>query len=174
MLHLCVYLIRRMCTCHIRGSKRLLIYDRDLTLDAIESRARLLASNFKPDAAFGDYLGLVRSKGKDIYERVSTVSKAMIPLRKSLDCPVIFGQQLKRQENERSEPTLGELRDSGQLEEDAARVVMPHWTESQYLDQQHRPYKFLQPKLRDGPTTAVNGITFHAPTTTWREEAAIN
>lgn len=159
---------------YIRGSKRLLIYDRDLTLDAIESRARLLASNFKPDAAFGDYLGLVRSKGKDIYERVSTVSKAMIPLRKSLDCPVIFGQQLKRQENERSEPTLGELRDSGQLEEDAARVVMPHWTESQYLDQQHRPYKFLQPKLRDGPTTAVNGITFHAPTTTWREEAANN
>lgn len=156
---------------YIKDSKRLLIYDKDLTLDSIESRARLLATNFKPDLCIGDYLGLVRTKGRDIYERVSNASKAMIPLRKALDCALVFGQQLKRAEDERQEPTLSALRDSGQLEEDASKVVMLHWTESQYLDQAHRPYKILQPKFRDGPTTAVNGITFHAPTTTWREEA---
>jgi len=155
---------------YIRGSKRLLIYDKDLTLDAIESRARLLANSYKPDLVIGDYLGLVRTKGRDIYERVSTASKAMIPLRKALDCPVVFGQQLKRAENERDEPNLSSLRDSGQLEEDASRVVMPHWTESQYLDQEHRPYKILQPKFRDGPTTAVSGIMFHAPTTRFYEQ----
>jgi len=156
----------------IRGTNRLLIYDKDLTLDAIESRSRLLASSFKPDVVIGDYLGLVRTKGKDIYERVSNASKAMIPLRKALDCPLVFGQQLKRSENEKEEPTLGALRDSGQLEEDASRVVMLHWTDGQFLDQEHRPYKILQPKFRDGPTTAVSGITFHAPTTRFYETPA--
>lgn len=159
---------------YIRGSKRLLIYDKDMTLDAIQARARLLAANFKPDLVVGDYLGLVRTTGRDIYERVSNASKAMIPLRKTLDCPVVFGQQLKRKEDERHEPTLSDLRDSGQLEEDCARCAMLHWTESQYLDQQYRPYKILQTKMRDGPTTAVNGITFHTATTTWREESANN
>ena len=154
---------------YIRNSKRLLIFDKDMTLAQIEARCRLLAASFKPDLVAGDYLGLVRTSGKDLYERVSNVSKAMIPLRKVVDCPLVWGQQLKRMENEGKEPTLADLRDSGQLEEDAHRVVMLHWTESQYLDQENRPYKILQPKLRDGPTTAVTGITFHAPTTTFRE-----
>jgi replicative DNA helicase len=72
-------------------------------------------------------------------------------------------------ETDTKEPTLSDLRDSGQLEEDSHRVVMLHWTESQHLDQETRPYKILQPKFRDGPTTAVSGINFHAPTTRWAE-----
>jgi replicative DNA helicase len=154
----------------IRDSGRLMVFDRDMTLEAIEARCRLLATSYKPDAVVLDYLGLVGTKGKSIYERVSTASKAMIPLRKVLGCPLIVGQQLNRAaEAQEREPSLSDLRDSGQLEVDAARVVMLHWKDSRYLDQETRAYKVLQPKMRDGPTTAVDGIEFHAPTTTWRE-----
>ena len=154
----------------LKNSKRLLVFDRDMSLDAITARCRLLAGSFKPDLVILDYLGLVATNGRSPYERVSLVSKAMIPLRKALQCPLVVGQQLNRAaEAQEREPTLGDLRDSGQLEEDAHRCVMLHWKDSQYLDREIRAYKILQPKLRDGRTTAVDGIEFHAPTTTWRE-----
>jgi replicative DNA helicase len=153
----------------IVASKNILIFDRDRTLEAIQSRCRLLVNSFKPELVVIDYLGCIRMPGKSIYESVSTVSKAMPGLRKTLGCPLVAGQQLKRLEVESGEPTLGDLRDSGQLEEDATRVVLLHWKESQYLDQELRPYKIMQPKYRFGPTTAVSGINFHAPTTRWME-----
>jgi replicative DNA helicase len=154
----------------LKDSKRLLVFDRDMSLDAITARCRLLAGSFKPDLVILDYLGLVASNGRTPYERVSLVSKAMIPLRKALGCALVVGQQLNRSaEAQEREPTLGDLRDSGQLEEDAHRCVMLHWKDSGYLDREIRSYKILQPKLRDGRTTAVDGIEFDAPTTRWRE-----
>jgi replicative DNA helicase len=94
----------------------------------------------------------------------------MIPLRKALGCALVVGQQLNRaSEAQEREPTLGDLRDSGQLEEDAHRCVMLHWKDSNILDREIRAYRILQPKLRDGRTTSVDGIEFNAPTTTWRE-----
>lgn len=157
---------------YVRTSGRLLVFDRDMDLPQIEARCRLLAATFKPEAVMLDYLGLVRAAGKSIYERVSTASKAMIPLRKILGCPLIVGQQLNRQpEGQETEPGLGNLRDSGQLEEDCHRAIMLHWKDSRLLDQDTRDYRILQPKLRDGPTTAVDGIKFHAPTTRFYEEA---
>lgn len=154
----------------LKDSKRLMVFDRDMSLDAITARCRLLAGSFKPDLVILDYLGLVASNGRSPYERVSLVSKAMIPLRKALGCALVVGQQLNRAaEAQEREPTLGDLRDSGQLEEDAHRCVMLHWKDSGFLDREIRAYKILQPKLRDGRTTAVDGIEFNAPTTTWRE-----
>jgi replicative DNA helicase len=157
----------------IRDSKRFMVFDRDMTLEAITSRCRLLATTFKPNLVILDYLGLVSTDGDNIYQRVSKVSKAMIPLRKTLGCALVVGQQLNRgSQAENREPTLADLRDSGQLEEDAHRVVMLHWKDSRLLDQETRQYKILQPKCRDGVTTAVDGIEFHAPTTRWREAIA--
>jgi replicative DNA helicase len=154
----------------LKDSKRLMVFDRDMSLDAITARCRLLAGSFKPDLVIIDYLGLVATNGRTPYERVSLVSKAMIPLRKALGCALVVGQQLNRaSEAQEREPTLGDLRDSGQLEEDAHRCVMLHWKDSNILDREIRAYKVLQPKLRDGRTTSVDGIEFNAPTTTWRE-----
>lgn len=150
-------------------SKNFMVFDKDNTLEAIQTRCRLLAAGFKPQLVLIDYLGCLRLPGKSIYESVSTVSKAMPPLRKLLDCPLVVGQQLKRSDDETREPGLQDLRDSGQLEEDAARVVMLHWKDPTKLDIDYRDYVILQPKHRFGPTTAVAGITFHAPTTRFME-----
>lgn len=153
----------------IVDSGRLLVFDRDLTLEAIQSRCAMLAQSFKPHLVVIDYLGQIRVPGGSLYERVSAVSKAMIPLRKVLGCALVAGQQLKRLDPDDREPTLADLRDSGQLEEDAVRVNMLHWKDSRLLDATHRDYLVTQPKYRFGPTTAVQGIMFHSETTTFYE-----
>jgi len=154
----------------LKDSGRLMIFDRDMTLDALTARCRLLAASWKPQLVLIDYLGLVSTQGKSPYERASIASKAMIPLRKALGCTLVVGQQLNRGSDAQDrEPGLGDLRDSGQIEEDAHRIVMLHWKDSRLLDQSTRQYKILQPKLRDCPTTAVDGIEFNAPLTRFRE-----
>lgn len=150
---------------------RLIICDQDMSLDAITSRCRLLATSFQPDLVILDYLGLVQTDGKSLYERVSKVSKAMIPVRKMLGCALIAGQQLNRSSQaENREPNNSDLRDSGQLEEDAHRIVMLHWKNNTVIDTPVREYVWLQTKCRDGPLEAVTGIKFRAATTTFYEE----
>lgn len=154
-----------------RHKDRLVIYDEDFSLDSISARSRLLATSFKPDLVIIDYLGLVQTDGKDLYQRVSKVSKQMIPMRKMLGCALIAGQQLNRSsQTQEREPNNSDLRDSGQLEEDAHRIIMLHWINNQQIDTPVREYKWLQTKCRDGPLESVTGIKFRGATTTFCEE----
>jgi replicative DNA helicase len=160
----------------IKASKRLQIYDRDMTMDAITSRCRLLAASFSPNAVMIDYLGLIQTPGKSQYERTTIASNGMIPLRKHLGCALIVANQLNRdgQKPDKEtgivhEPSATNLRDSGHLEQDAHRIDIIHWKDGASLDVPVRDYKILQPKLRDGPTGSVDGIKFRASTTQFSE-----
>lgn len=156
----------------MKATKRLLIFDNLMTLDAITAKCRMLAGSFKPDVVFWDYLGLTGVAGASQYERITTVSNALIGIRKGLGCPLIVANQLNRSTTDgNAEPTSAALRDSGHLEQDAHRIVMLHWKNNTVIDATSRDYKILQTKCRDGVVTAVDGITFHAPTTRFYENA---
>lgn len=108
-------------------SSPLALFEKDLSLEQIESRCRLLKASFRPDVVFIDYLGLIRVKEKSAYERMTALSKAMIPLRKSLDCALIVAAQLNRgNEKDHRKPTRTDFRDSGSIEEDAHRIIALH------------------------------------------------
>jgi replicative DNA helicase len=157
---------------YAKNSRNLLIFDRDTSLSAIESRCRLLAASFKPDLVIIDYLGLIGVAGSSQYERVTAISKAMIPLKKALGCALILGAQLGRLvEKEDREPNRTDFRDSGSIEEDAHRIIVLYRRSGQALDLDYYESEILQLKLRDGPLTKVP-LTFHAPTTTFREQQA--
>jgi replicative DNA helicase len=161
----------------------LLVFSRDLTLSAIESRCRFLKNSFHPELVILDYLGLIGiDSGGSIYERTSMVSKAMIPLQKLLDCTLMVGCQFNRaaeaqpgQQHEH-QPTLAALRDAGVLEEDAARVIALHRPEKdkagqkQGLDRTMFEMQLLQLKMRDGPVCGVE-VHFAAPYTFFYEPA---
>lgn len=150
-------------------SKNLLVFDRELTVDAIASRCRLLAQSFQPDLVILDYLGLIGGGEGSQYERTSAVSKAMIPLQKSLNCTLMVGVQLNQAaEKEDREPTRTDFRDSGQILEDCHRAICAWRKPGFALDQQWFDYRILQLKLRDGPLTSV-GARFHAPSTRFLE-----
>lgn len=153
------------------------VFDRDLTMSQIESRCRALAASWKPQLVIIDYLGLIRGFDGSAYERMSQVSKCMIPLRKSLGCTLMLGAQLNRGvESENRAPRLSDFRDAGGVEEDASRAMFIHRPDKS-IDGAPQPlgislydYELIQAKLRDGPLAHVR-VKFHAPTTRFYEEA---
>ncbi len=88
-------------------------------------------------AIFIDYLQRVApEKGSKRYEEVTAISMAIAELRKVLNVPVVCAAQLNRKLADRSDkvdfkrfrpestrPTDGDLRDSGQIEQDADVLV---------------------------------------------------
>lgn len=138
--------------------KPLVVFDRDLTLTQITARARLLAADFKPDVVFIDYMGLVNTEGKGQYEKMTALSKAMIPICKSLGCALIVAAQLNRgNEREGRAPGRTDFRDSGSIEEDAHRIIALHRPmkrldgSEQDINDVEFDTELLQLKLRDGP-----------------------
>ena len=104
---------------------------RGLTIDEIERRARTYArrKDVKPlGAIVVDYLQKVSKDDPRIqtYEHVSEVSRRLYDLAGELDVPLLVLAQLNRGSEYRDsgELKLADLRDSGQIEQDADVVVM--------------------------------------------------
>lgn len=155
---------------YLRDTKNLLVYDRELSIDAIGSRCRMLAQSFKPHLVVLDYMGLIAGSDGTAYERVSKISKAMIPLQKTLGCTLMVGCQLNQgAEKEDREPTRTDFRDSGQILEDCHRAIAVWRKPGQMLDQIVYDYDILQLKLRDGPLAKI-GCKFNAPFTRFYED----
>ncbi|WP_406646900.1 DnaB-like helicase C-terminal domain-containing protein [Aliisedimentitalea scapharcae] len=84
-----------------------------------------------------DYMQLAEGKGNSLNERVGDVSNSLKNIAKTLECPVIALSQLSRQVENREDkrPMLSDLRDSGQIEQDAD-VVLFCYRESYYLSRE--------------------------------------
>lgn len=89
-------------------------------------RAKAIARKFKRNGDIGlimvDYLQLMRdTKAKTRFDEVSSVSRELKVMAKMIGCPVLALSQLNRgvegQTNKR--PSLKDLRESGQIEQDA-------------------------------------------------------
>lgn len=153
------------------------VFDKDLSLQQIESRCRILASSWKPQLVLIDYMGLMRGTEKgSAYERMGQLSKAMIPLRKALGCALIVAAQLNRgNEKEDRAPTRTDFRDAGGIEEDASRVICLYRPSkdfsglNQSLGQTVYDYEILQLKMRDGPLACAK-VKYHAPHTKFYEQ----
>jgi len=156
---------------YLESGKQIMVFDRDLSIDAIESRCRLIKQSFKPDLVVLDYIGLVSGTEGTAYERASQASKRMVPLQKALGCTLMVGCQLNQgPEKDAREPGRTDFRDSGQLLEDAHRVIAVWRKPNQALDNQWFDCELLQLKLRDGGLCKVP-CRFHAQTTRFVESA---
>lgn len=72
-----------------------------------------------------DYAQLMRSKAKGRYEQITEISLALKGMAMSLSVPMIVLSQLSRAVEQREEkrPMMSDLRESGQLEQDADGVI---------------------------------------------------
>ncbi|QBX33914.1 hypothetical protein E4191_03675 [Paracoccus liaowanqingii] len=72
-----------------------------------------------------DYAQLLKAQGKDRYQQVTNISLALKGMAMALDIPVLALSQLSRDIEKRVDkrPTLSDLRESGQLEQDADNVL---------------------------------------------------
>lgn len=73
-----------------------------------------------------DYLNLIEAGGSSPYERATEVSRGVRAIATSLNIPIVLFSQLSRpsDRSEEKAPTLFELRDSGNIEQDADNVLL--------------------------------------------------
>lgn len=84
-----------------------------------------------------DYAQLIRSNARTRYEQITEISIALKALAGTLNVPVVALSQLSRAVEQRDDkrPVLSDLRESGQLEQDADAIIFCYRDEY-YLDRE--------------------------------------
>jgi replicative DNA helicase len=131
------------------------------SLAYIMRRAREWKYKHKIRALFVDYLQLVQTaEGRETRsEKLGAVTKGLRALAKELKIPVISLAQLNRSLEDRSSdkrPLLSDLRDSGEIEQDADIVMMLYRDEIYKEDSPDKGIaEIIVRKQRDGPLGTV-------------------
>ena len=74
---------------------------------------------------FIDHLGLTRAdNAKSLYEQATEVAKQLRQMCLEYDCTIISASQLNRGAYQSERPTLSQLKDSGELENSASKVIL--------------------------------------------------
>jgi replicative DNA helicase len=100
-------------------------------------KRQMAAKGHTLDIVFIDYLGLVKTDATKAkrYEEVSEVSRTIKQIARELDVAIVLLAQLNREVERREDkrPVLSDLRDSGEIEQDAD-VVLFVYREQYYLE----------------------------------------
>ena len=119
-----------------------------------------------------DHIGLIRSQQKfnNRNDLLGHISWELKSLAKRLNIPVVVLSQLSRKgEEEGRLPRPDDLRDSGNIEQDADIIIMLH-TPREEAEKPQRPIKIGVVKNRAGPKCWLAAdFVFDAPTQTFRE-----
>lgn len=124
----------------------------ELTVAQIEARCkRLQMTEGSLDLVVVDYLQLVSPPFKATEGNraiaVGAVARGLRVLARRLNVPVLAGAQLNREsEKEKRKPRLSDLRESGEIENEAHVVMFP------YQDEEDHSSEIIVAKHRNGPT----------------------
>ena len=124
-------------------------------------KMRKICKKSDADVVFIDYLGLIpNKKGRNAYEKVSENSRAIKMLAKETGKPFIVLVQLSRAIKERKDktPLLSDLKDSGQIENDADIVSFVY--RPGYYDKEisQSLLYFITAKNRNGESNIVTPL----------------
>lgn len=88
-----------------------------------------------------DYAQLLKAKGRDRYQQVTEISIALKGMAMALNIPILALSQLSRSIESRDDkrPVLSDLRESGQLEQDADNVLFCYRAEYYLLQEKPDP-----------------------------------
>ncbi|WP_165021537.1 replicative DNA helicase [Dysgonomonas sp. ZJ279] len=139
-------------------------------LNNIKSEARRLKRKDKLDVMIIDYLGLIKTNLKfaSRYLEIGYITGELKNLTKELDIPIILLSQLSRPIKGVAvkEPQLEDLRESGDIEQDADIVLFihkPDYYDSGAIDSKNEPWKgrgkIIISKYREGARN--NSVIFY-------------
>ena len=95
-----------------------------ITIPYLQAKAMAEKTRSGLDLLVVDYIGIMNGPGKDLYERMSNISRGMQQLAKKIDVPVLALSQQNRESEKDANPSMRHLRDSGSLEQDADQIIM--------------------------------------------------
>jgi replicative DNA helicase len=136
-----------------------------VTVSYVRAKARRIKRSHGLDLIVIDYLGLMRGNGENRTQEIGSISRGLKALAKELKVPVIALAQLNRATETRTDkrPTLADLRDSGEIEQDADVVAMLHRESmSRVAPEWEGLAELLIRKNRNGPTGEVL-LSFEGP-----------
>lgn len=117
---------------------------RDFTdVGAMLSGVRQIARSSDLKLLIVDYAQLMTAPGKSRYEQITAISLALKKVAATLNIPVIALSQLSRQIESREDkrPVMSDLRESGQLEQDADCIMFCYREEYYLLQRQPAPHE---------------------------------
>ncbi|PSH03365.1 MAG: hypothetical protein CXZ00_12435 [Acidobacteria bacterium] len=140
-----------------------------ISISEIRHRTRFAVAKHGIRLVVIDYVQLVSASGKGGYERVSNVARGLQRLCRETRCPILALSQLNREAKDLSrEPMLGDLRESGELEQNANVVLLLHRPPCAEDSTPGREGKIIAAKVREGRGGAVN-VFFDEKTLTFQE-----
>ena len=94
----------------------------NLTVQQIRAKARMIS---EVELIIVDYIGLLKSSERYSNRNLElgAISRDLKNLAAELKIPIVALAQLNRQKNANEEPQLSDLRDSGELEQNASKVI---------------------------------------------------
>lgn len=106
-----------------------------ISISQIISKAKVWANKNKLSAIFVDYVQLVKGTSPVRHLEIGEISRGLKLLSKDLDIPVFALAQLGREKDAgKSLPMMSELRESGDLEQDADCVILLYRPEYYKID----------------------------------------
>lgn len=151
------------------------IYDKaNATIDQVKSAARRMVLMHGCDILFVDYLQLItgKAKGESRFDHITNVSMELKQLARDLDIPVVATAQLNR-DTENKRPTMSNLRDAGQIEQDSDCIMLlhrPNREEEMKNGTSVWGITLIIEKKRDGRTGDIQ-MSFNAPYVLFTEQA---
>jgi replicative DNA helicase len=132
----------------------------NITLVEIRAKCRRLKAKHGLGLVIIDYLQLMQSprKSENRQQEVSEISRNLKILARELEVPVVCASQLNRGVEMRADkrPLLGDLRESGSIEQDADLVMFLYRDEVYNRDSEARgEAELIVAKHRNGPTDTV-------------------
>lgn len=114
------------------------------------------------DVVIVDYIGLMKTtiqrKNSSRQQEIGEISHAMKQMAMELDCTVIMVAQLNRGPEMRSnhEPIMADLRESGDIEQDADVILFPYRPYVYDETENPRDAQIIIAKNRNGPTGKID------------------
>lgn len=111
------------------GKQRLFIDDKAaIGVGYVRAKARRIRRQKGLDLIIIDYLGLMKGQGDNRTQEIGSISRGLKALAKELGVPIMALAQLNRGVESRTDkrPMMSDLRDSGEVEQDADIVAMLH------------------------------------------------
>ena len=138
---------------------KLIIEHKVNDMTGIKATISKMKDKNKHTIVFIDHLGLVKIDGmKSLYEQATEVAKELRQICLEFDCTIISASQLNRSAYASDEITLNMLKDSGELENSASKVILLYKDKNSKKEDLMQDMIFDVAKNRDGYTGLINAI----------------
>lgn len=138
---------------------KLIIEHKASDMTMIKSTIAKMKDKNRHTIIFIDHLGLVKIDGmKSLYEQATEVAKQLRQICLEYDCTIISASQLNRGAYSSDEITLSMLKDSGELENSASKVMLLYKSREAKKEDLMQGMIFDVAKNRDGYTGTIEAI----------------